>query len=355
MEPKQQTTCVEVETKLRQCVELPRCIYSHKSAITIIWENDDTNAGVDAFHFREFARTLGVEDVHECEISGANTVPSICVEGAIASCIKSSFAAQKIGKHLIIIHYAGNSLYDPRRGQYFYAAEGSLHRFYLESLLHPVSTCIDGPAFDVVLIIDAYCSLSITPTVQSKFGQTIELLAPFGYSNDKYDTIVAEPRRSANITNTFTSKISQVLTQWKFLGFRDMNFATLLGVVQELENVYKPIHKFLAGSLPIKICIPRYLNGVPIYPQEYRQEPIPGQIDGLITCRIVPDPALGDIKKLAQWIESFDECTRVYVHYVSEFGNDGTPILALRAPFHVCCVLESLPGVVLKDRRYTLF
>lgn len=88
--------------------------------------------------------------------------------------------------------------------------------------------------------------------------------------------------------------------------------------------------------------------------QESPQEPIPGQIDGLITCRIVPDPALGDIKRLAQWIESFDERTRVYVHYVSEFGTDGTPILALRAPFHVCCVLETLPGVVLKDRRYTL-
>ncbi|DAA75521.1 TPA_exp: Uncharacterized protein A8136_1595 [Trichophyton benhamiae CBS 112371] len=357
MKPKQLTTCAEVETKIRQCVEQRRRIYSHRSAITIRWENDDTNAKTDALYFKEFARILGVNDVLECEISGADTVPSTHVEGAIASCIKSSFAAQNDGAHLIIIHYAGNGLYEPEQGQYFFPTEDSSQRFYLRSLLHHITNFveIDGPAFNVVLIIDSYCSPSITPAVQPRSGQTIELLAPLGYSNDKYPMTVVEPRRSADITNTFTSRIVQLLTQWKLLGFRDMNFATLLGVAQEDEVIYNPIHKFLAGSLPIKIGIPPHENDLPVDSQESRLEPVPGQIDALITCRIAHDPALGDLERLTQWIDSLDQCMRVYIHYVSERGNDGTPILALRAPFHVCCVLESLPGVMLKNRTYTRY
>ncbi|EGD87467.1 hypothetical protein H112_06013 [Trichophyton rubrum D6] len=357
MEPKQRTTCAEIEAKIRQCFEQRRRVYSNKCAITIRWEDDDTNAMIDAFHFKDVARILGVDDVHESEISSAFAVPSMYVEWEIACCMKNSFAAQKDGTHLIIIHYAGNGLYEPERGQYFYPTEDSSHRFYLRSLLHPILTFaeIDGPAFDVVLILDSYCSPSITPIVQPKPGQTIELLAPLGYSHDSYPVTVIEPRRSASITNTFTSRIARALTQWELQGFRDMNFATLLGVAQEEEGIYKPIHKFLAGSLPIKIGIPPYDNDLPIDPQESGPEPVPGQIDALITCSIVHDPALGDRDRLTQWIDSLDECMRVYVHYVSERGNNGSPILALRAPFHVACVLESLPGVVLKNRRYTMY
>ncbi|KAM5437104.1 hypothetical protein MferCBS31731_005520 [Microsporum ferrugineum] len=347
MTPGSPGSCVELETKIRECLQQTPRFYHHKSAITIRWEDDNSGAKHDVPHFKAFVKGIGITDIHECLISEtADYIPSLHVETALANCINNGFEAYLnggYGHYLILIHYPGHGGTDPEKGQFFCPTEDSTRRFYLRSLISRISTFseIDGPSFDVVIIIDSNYSTAAHPTIQPKAGQTVELLA--AVSADEH----GDARRSADTQNTFTSKLANIIARVKESSLKAIDFATILGLAQEDSTIKMPVHRFLVGSLPIKIGIPPYYDNPPLCLPVPQPELAPGKHGIIMFCNVAGHAGSVEVQRLVQWIKGLDASVALHVDGIHECdgAGDSSTGLLLRAPFNVFYTVEPLPCV----------
>ncbi|KAM5432154.1 hypothetical protein McanCB56680_001877 [Microsporum canis] len=126
-----------------------------------------------------------------------------------------------------------------------------------------------------------------------------------------------------------------------------IDFATILGLAQENSTIKMPVHRFLVGSLPIKIGIPPYYDNPLLCLPVLRPEPAPGKHGIIMFCNVAGHAGSVEVQRLVQWIKGLDASVALHVDGIYECdgaGGSSTGLL-LRAPFNVFYTVEPLPCV----------
>ncbi|KAF3491686.1 uncharacterized protein GIQ15_01203 [Arthroderma uncinatum] len=300
--------------------------YDHISAFSIRFEADDTGAASSAGDFRSLVKTFGLSDIDECVIPAGCLYPATKVGNVLEMHLTTEFSRcsqTPEGRCLAIIHYAGHARYDECDGLFFDAGPIPGH-FPFSSLTSRISEfhASQCPPFDVVFIIDSYyaggASLQYTP----RRRETVELLA--AVSED----------------STFTSKLANeaALASAKM---PSIDFIELLKRTYDMSVVKKPVHRFLAGAIPIRLRFAAELNASPP-PSPTASLSVNSNYTVVIKCHVVDDPTSAGVGRLIKTIEDVQHSIGVVVDQVYPAESTG---LVMRVPHSVFLSLETLSGI----------
>ncbi|KAM5467060.1 hypothetical protein MauCBS54593_005680 [Microsporum audouinii] len=267
-------------------------------------ETDDTGAAEEFVHFESLVKTFGVNDIEQCVILVGTRSPGhvarnlhMHISAGIDRCSKGNS-----GRYLAIVHYAGHGFYDPADDNlYFASGHKEPCHFSSGSLTNCIAKFYEGtwPPFDAVLSNIT----SLSATNQSGLAFLAELASARMLSID---------------------------------------FIELLQRTYDASVAKKPVHKFLAGNIPIRL--PFASGKKASLPQSPTIQPsmITGEYTVVIACHIVDDPSSTAVKRLVKSIEDIHSSIGVTVDQVYRCRPSG---LVLRVPHSILLSLETLPGI----------
>ncbi|EEQ31270.1 hypothetical protein McanMca71_006841 [Microsporum canis] len=348
----------EIETVLKLCAEKRQRNYEVITGLAILFEQDDTGAAEEYVHFKSLLKTFGVNDIEQCVILAGTRSPGHVVARNLHMYISAGIDRCSKGnsrRYLAIVHYAGHGFYDPADDNlYFTSGHKEPYHFSSDTLTNCIAKFYEGtwPPFDVVL--SNITSLSATNQRGLAFlaewqiltrgvslrgslkqGETVELLAGVD------DETTAFSRTTVGRRRTFTSKLADqvALASARMLS---IDFIELLQRTYDASVAKKPVHKFLAGNIPIRLPFASGKKASLPQSPTIQLSMITGEYTVVIACHIVDDPSSTAVKRLVKSIEDIHSLIGVTVDQVYRCRSSG---LVLRVPHSILLSLETLPGI----------
>ncbi|KAM5432756.1 hypothetical protein MferCBS31731_007380 [Microsporum ferrugineum] len=333
----------QLEDALKLRISQRNTTYQHISAFSIRFEDDDTGAATDANNFKGLVATFGVRSVDECVIQPTDRTPGWTVNGRLGSHFTSGFAScspTAPGRLLVVLFYTGHGANDSRHGLWFKANRKSKSSMRFDFLCESLLDLSQGASkpVDIVFIINC-CSAGAATLREYPTTGTFEVLAAVSEDNTAFSS------SDSKITHrTFTAKLAAAAAEARGKA-KSVDFAELLERSYKLSQVKYPLHKFLNGSVSVRLKFPTREEDMPA-PTSHQLPPAlsHGEYRVIFTCHVTEDPDSLAMTKLLEWIDSLDDTIGIKVDSVYEVDST---LLILVAPYSVFCTLQVLVGAQL--------
>ncbi|KAJ5101246.1 hypothetical protein NUU61_003468 [Penicillium alfredii] len=237
-------TRAQFEDAITRAVNDRSRVYNNSFALSIRWEQDNTNASADTEHFQAILSTLRLDQAEVEILAEQDQTPGWTLNDKVRSVFR--LAANAPGKSIVLMHYAGHG---EIRGKQLFAVEGRSRRSI--NLQRFIDTVVAGDVqdFDIadtdaVFVLD--CCYSHNSHIATRaFNPTTRVVEILSASDDHTPEALTPPR------NTLTGKLWGEIARRKRDGHHFVGLSDVMATLRENSPVVKPTHHVKLG---VSVC-----------------------------------------------------------------------------------------------------
>lgn len=317
----------QFEEMIHRAVNDHNRVYNNSFALSIRWEQDDTDAARDTEDLQSILSTLNLNQAEVEILAAQDRTPGWTLGTKLISLFQRAVDAR--GKSLVILHYTGHG---ELRQDNLFAVEGPTRR---SVNLQRIIDClvagniagdvqyVDIADTDVILILDC-CYSHIATRALNPTTRVVEILAA---SDDRTPAALAPPR------NTLSGKLRGEISRRKRDGHHFVELSDVMATLRRNSSVVTPTHQVKLGqSIRLPLTGTTRVNPHTITPT----------LRAVFSVRIVEDLTQQQLDSLITWIQTLPHGYRMELDGVYETTST---LLVFQSSYRLFANITGHPGV----------
>ncbi|EZF36319.1 hypothetical protein H109_04046 [Trichophyton interdigitale MR816] len=316
------TSVGQIKDTLKLCLTQRQGSFHNVTAFSMRFEDDDTGASRAFNNFKDLASIFGISNVEEYIISANDKMPGWTVTGRLVAHLSAAIrncSPDSPERCLVLIHYASHGFSDDMTGPSFKAAPNTkafsdsstsqtLYRTCLLLRLYRLML----PAFLTAVVLDLHTfSHHLLPALL-KFWRRLPKW---------FDT-----KTASNTSECFTTRRTLMA---KFADAaaivrgqaRSVDFAELLDRSHQLSSAKFPVHRFLNGSVSVRLFFPK--QSTAFDPVRLSPALEQGKYKIIFSCYVTDNHDSEEMANLLKRVESLSPAIGITVDSIYEYGSSG--------------------------------
>lgn len=323
-QPTDMISWADFQAAITRAVDNRRRIYNNTFALTIRWEQDNTNASTDTENFQAILSTLNLDQAEVMILAEQDRTPGWTVSDKMRSIFR--LAANAPGKSIFLVHYAGHG---DVRGEELFAVEGRSRRsinfqhFIERAVANEYDFGVENT--DTVFILDC-CYSHVATRALNPSTRTVEILSA---SDAQTPEALAPPR------NTLTGKLRGEIARRRRAGHHSVTLSDVMATIRINSSVVKPTHQVRLG---VSVCFP-FAGVTRIDPNTIAPE-----LRAVFSVYIVEHMSQEQAQRFLAWIENLPPAFALELDGI--YPTSST-LLIFQGAYALFTNLAQYPGVTL--------
>ncbi|GBF61580.1 hypothetical protein TMEN_4084 [Trichophyton mentagrophytes] len=281
------TSVGQIKDTLKLCLTQRQGSFQNVTAFSMRFEDDDTGASRAFNNFKDLASIFGISNVEEYIISANDKMPGWTVTGRLVAHLSAAIrncSPDSPERCLVLIHYASHGFSDDMTGPSFKAAPNT------------------KAFFRFVNVADAPSSTT----------GTFEVLAAASEASNTSECFTTRRTLMAKFADAAAIVRGQA---------RSVDFAELLDRSHQLSSAKFPVHRFLNGSVSVRLFFPK--QSTAFDPVRLSPALEQGKYKIIFSCYVTDNHDSEEMANLLEWVESLSPAIGITVDSIYEYGSSG--------------------------------